>query len=65
MKAIALKELSNEDYRTQLARGYSNIPKGSEVEVLGTLKNFYGEFARVSYEGNTYYVAPKFLKEVK
>lgn len=56
MKAIALKELFNEDIMTQIARRYGNIPKGAEIDYVKDVTNMYGNFALVRYEGNNYYV---------
>lgn len=62
-KAIALKELYDEDWKTQLALKYPNIPKGAEVNVEGeNVYNFYGEFARVVYFGRNYYVKKEDIK---
>ena len=33
-KAVALTTLADQDWKTQLARGYSNIPANSIVEVI-------------------------------
>lgn len=52
----AKTELINEDWKTQLAKGYGNIPKGARVQFEGTIQNFYGEFASVRYNGIHYYV---------
>lgn len=63
-KAIAICNLSDEDYKTQLARGYDDIPAGAEVEFYGYFTNFYGRFAQVKYKGNTYSVPPYGIKFV-
>lgn len=52
----AKTELIDEDWKTQLAKGYGNIPKGAHVQFEGTMQNFYGEFAFVRYNGILYYV---------
>ena len=40
------RELSDQDWMTQLAKGYSNIPKGERVEIIdGYVSNLYGSFA--------------------
>lgn len=60
---IALEELSNEDWKTQLARGYPNVPKGAEVKVIDTeFKNLYGHFFKIEWNDNTYYVSPERVK---
>lgn len=54
MRCIANTELADSDWKTQLARGYGNIPKGAEVKYIGEMKNFYGIYARVLYDGRVY-----------
>lgn len=56
-KARALKELADEDFKTQLARKYKNIPNGANVLVLDeNFQNLYGSYCIVKYKGNTYHV---------
>ena len=56
-KARTLKELANEDYKTQIARGYKNIPKGAIVSVIDdNFNTLYGSFCIVKYKDNTYHV---------
>ena len=66
MKAIALKELADEDWKTQHARKYSNIPVGAEVEIIEEdYCNFYGgPWTRVEWKDNWYWVDPKQLKKL-
>ena len=66
MKAIALKELADEDWKTQHARKYSNIPVGAEVEIIEeNYDNFYGgPWTRVEWKDNWYWVDPKQLKKL-
>ena len=66
MKAIALKELADEDWKTQHARKYSNIPPGAEVEIIKEdYYNFYGgPWTRVEWKDNLYWVDPKQLKKL-
>lgn len=61
-KAIALKELYDEDWKTQLALKYPNIPKGAEVDVIDTAFNFYGNFMLVNYNGQRYHVKREDIK---
>jgi len=53
-EAVALEELADEDWKTQLARKYPNIPIGSKVNVLQ--ENYYnwygGPWTRVEWNGN-------------
>ena len=46
-RAITKKELYDEDWQTQLARGYENIPANTIVEVLGNANNLYGSYTKV------------------
>lgn len=66
MKAIALEEIADEDWKTQFARKYSNIPKGAEVKILcEDYFNFYGgPWTRVEWNDNWYWVNPKSIKKV-
>ena len=61
--AIAKRQLPNNDWKTQLARGYSDIPKGAKVKVLEReYINFYGRWVIVEYENNIYYVSKNDLE---
>lgn len=56
--AYALKNIYNEDWKTQSARGYSDIPAGSRVLVVDeNVRNLYGSWIRVFWNGNTYYTS--------
>ena len=57
-KAITKKELCDEDWQTQLAQGYENIPANTTVDVIGDITNLYGIYIKVIYNGNLYYVKP-------
>lgn len=61
---IAKKELADEDWKTQLAKGYGNIPQGAECKFIKTIHNFYGKYVLVEYNNYRYYVKPCDLKEV-
>lgn len=50
------RELCDQDWKSQAAHGYGDIPKDAIVEFKGFTRNFYGTFARVTYKGNLYYV---------
>lgn len=52
----AKRELYDEDWKTQLAKNYGNIPAGAKVTLEGMMCNFYGTFAEVRYNGRHYYV---------
>ena len=65
-KFIALTEISNEDWKTQLAQGYPNVPKGSEVKILQRdFRNFYGRWVLIQWNGNKYYTRMEYIKEVE
>lgn len=61
-KAIALKTLADQDWKTQLAQGYSNIPVDAIVEVTNEeFNNFYGSWCEVFWNNHHYYVSKKDL----
>ena len=63
MKAITKIELSDQDWKTQLARGYPNIPAGEEVTIINEdYINFYGTWCEVLWNNNRYYVSKQNLK---
>lgn len=56
----ALSRIYNEDWKTQSALGYSDIPAGSRVLVIDeNVRNLYGSWIRVFWNGNTYYTSAK------
>lgn len=60
------RELSDQDWKTQLAKGYSNIPKGERIEIIdGYVSNLYGSFARVKWNGHVYDVNVRDLEFIK
>jgi hypothetical protein len=64
-KYIAKKELSDNDFRTQAALKYPNIPAGAEVEHIETITNFYGRYAKVRWNRTLYYVKPDDIKKIE
>ncbi len=58
MRLITNKELCDQDFWTQAVHKYSNIPAGTEVELVKVFSNLYGTYARVSYNGQVYDVNP-------
>ena len=57
MKGIAKEELEDENWKSQEALGYKNIPKGSDVEIIDPFfSNLYGNFVEIRYCGRSYYV---------
>ena len=64
-KAIALEELADEDWKTQLALKYPNVPKDTTVNVLReNMNNLYGgPWTRIEWNGNFYWVNPMSLKK--
>lgn len=56
--AVAKKSLCDQDWKTQLSRGYVNIPENSVVKVIKEdVVNLYGTWVMVEYKGNNYYVS--------
>lgn len=61
-EAVALKTLADQDWKTQLAQGYSNIPSGAIVEVIDdNYVNFYGVWCEVKWNSVSYYVSKRDL----
>ena len=61
-QAVTLKTLADQDWKTQLARGYRNIPAETLVNVINEeYRNFYGTWCEVEWEGRHYYVDKKDL----
>lgn len=61
-EAVALKTLADQDWKTQLAQGYSNIPSGAIVEVINdNYVNFYGVWCEVKWNNVNYYVSKRDL----
>ena len=61
---IAKKELADEDWKTQLALGYKNIPQGAECYFIEFVRNFYGNYILVEYNNHRYYVNSYDLEEI-
>ena len=53
---VTKRELCDQDWKTQLAKGYPNIPKGEEVIFFRKYNNMYGTFCDVFWNGNIYSV---------
>lgn len=49
------------DWKTQVAKGYKNIPSNTEVTVKELFANFYGIWVRICYDGRYYDVQDKDL----
>ena len=61
--ARALEELSDEDWKTQCAQKYKNVPQGEIVKVIEeNFRNYYGVFARIEYDNIHYYVKKELLE---
>lgn len=58
--AVALREIYDEDWKTQSARKYPNIPAGMRVVVITeNYVNLYdGPWTRVMWDGNMYWTNP-------
>ncbi len=53
---ITKHSLCDGDSKTQIALGYSNIPKGEEVKFVREFSNFYGWWVDVAWGGRRYSV---------
>jgi hypothetical protein len=61
-KAVALVSLADQDWKTQLAHGYSNIPVDAVVDVVNEdFTNLYGNWCEVIWNNRHYYVSKKDL----
>ena len=61
-EAVALTTLADQDWKTQLARGYSNVPMGAVVTVTNDeFTNFYGTWCEIIWNNCHYYVSKKDL----
>ena len=54
-----IRELCDENWKSQLVHKYPNIPKDTEVRVYDINCNFYGRFIEVIYNGRIYNICPK------
>ena len=54
IKLRTLREIYDEDFMTQTALKYPNIPKGETVEYLGEFRNFYGDYVKVLWNNRQY-----------
>ena len=56
MKYITNCVISDEDWKTQLAKGYPNIPPNEEVKMIQeSIINYYGIFCFIEWNGHRYY----------
>lgn len=63
MKAVALTDIWSSDTVTQSALGFKDIPRGSEVEVVGSeYKNLYGTYIDIKFGGYIYSTTKDRLK---
>lgn len=53
--------IHNADYKTALARGQGCIPPHSEVILMDSICNLYGNYLRVYYNNDIYYVKADML----
>ena len=65
-KYIAKRELASDDWKTQLAQGFKDIPKGAEVKMINKeYRCWYGIFSEIEWHGHTYYVSPNDIEEIE
>ena len=56
--------VANKDWKTQLARGYPNIPANEEVKMIQEeYANFYGVWCIVEWKGNLYYTSQRNIRK--
>lgn len=58
VKLVALQSFMSEDWKTQAARGYGCVPKGAIVDFVKMVRNLYGTYVLIEYNGNLYYTHP-------
>lgn len=60
MTAKTNREFQDQDRKTQLARGYPNVPSGTTVKNVeeDTVNFCGGPWKRIEYGGNLYCVSP-------
>ena len=54
IKLRALREIHDEDFMTQAALKYPNIPANEIVEYINEFRNFYGHYVRVLWNSRVY-----------
>ena len=54
IKLRALREIHDEDFMTQAALKYPNIPASEIVEYINEFRNFYGYYVRVLWNNRIY-----------
>ena len=64
-KYITNREIHDEDWKTQSAKGYPNIPANEEVEVIEIYSNFYGRYVRIKWHDNIYDTYPSYIRRLK
>jgi len=67
MTAKTKRELRDQDWKTQLAGGYPDVPSGTTVKIVEEgMMNFYGgPWTRIEYRGNLYWVSPDGLEKTE
>ena len=53
-KYITLCEIYDEDFMTQIALKYPNIPANTEVDFIRIFSNLYGTFVRIKWKNHYY-----------
>lgn len=61
-RAVTLKTLADQDWKTQLVHKYPNIPNNAIVEIINEdFTNFYGSWCQVRWNNHNYYVSKRDL----
>ena len=61
IKVKTVKEVNDEDWKTQLVQKKKSIPADTELEAT-VFQNFYGWFLRVIYDKRYYDINPHYCK---
>lgn len=64
MKVKTICSIPDENWKTQLAKGYANIPEDTELTIIDFLHNCYGNYLKVMYNGHIYYIDPTIVKYI-
>lgn len=64
-KLRTICETYDEDFKTAISQHIPAIPKNSEVIYVDVIRNYYGEFIRVRYNGRIYDVKPCCLEYIE
>ena len=64
-KAIALRDIENEDWKTRTALQQKPIPMGTEITIIKDMYNFYGYWYEVDWNNQYMYIDPDSVKLIE